>query len=250
MPLSTNSLQQTFDFCQPFIPQNLDITGWANQPVLSSANMVLQQFLSPPFAWPWNRNSLSFTAVAGQADYVVTPPVAFGFIELASITQTNQSLPTMEIPDKTLVFMSPTQTGLPESIAPVLENSDGTVTFRVSPAPDNLRNGETITVIYQQAPPSISQMQSTGGTWSPLPDKFSFVYQTGFLYWMMLYAEDPQTRAIAQTLREDFLAGLLAVSEGLDATEKESFQELWIRRDSQRKAAAIKTSLGSQARVK
>lgn len=252
MAISTVAIQATYDWGQPFLPENLNVGGVGNQPVLGSVNMVLQQFLSPPFRWPWNRATLTFTLVAGQTDYTVTPPSAFGFIERASVTQALQNPPlrTMEIPQLELIFLPPTEGGRPQAIAPVSELANGDIVFRLSPAPGNLWNGETVTVVYQVAPPLITSISSGGveTTWAPLPDKYNYVYQLGFLYYMMMYSRDPEDRQLALALRGDFLASLLAVSEGLSETEKDSFIDTWIRRSAQQTAGGIKPVQGGQAR--
>jgi hypothetical protein len=41
------------------------------EPAFTSANIVLQTILGPPFAWYWNRVVTGFVCVAGQQDYYV-----------------------------------------------------------------------------------------------------------------------------------------------------------------------------------
>lgn len=57
--------------------------GTANEPAITSANIILTTVLSPPFCWNWNRDSVTFPAATGVQDYVVDNPT-FGFIEKAS----------------------------------------------------------------------------------------------------------------------------------------------------------------------
>lgn len=57
--------------------------GINNEPAITSANMILQTIIAPPFCWNWNRNSVPFTTAAGTQDYA-TAASTFGFIEKAS----------------------------------------------------------------------------------------------------------------------------------------------------------------------
>ena len=41
------------------------------EPAFTSANVVMQTVLGPPFSWYWNRVVTGFVAVAGQQDYYV-----------------------------------------------------------------------------------------------------------------------------------------------------------------------------------
>jgi len=41
------------------------------EPAITSANLILQTILGPPFGWYWNRVVTGFIAVAGQQDYYV-----------------------------------------------------------------------------------------------------------------------------------------------------------------------------------
>ncbi len=57
--------------------------GTASEPAVSSANIIIQTVLGPPFSWNWNRSSATLTTVAGTQDYA-TAAASFGFIEKAS----------------------------------------------------------------------------------------------------------------------------------------------------------------------
>lgn len=41
------------------------------EPALTSANIVLQTIVGPPFAWRWNRTVTGFVTVSGQQDYTL-----------------------------------------------------------------------------------------------------------------------------------------------------------------------------------
>jgi hypothetical protein len=186
-------------------------------------------------------------AVTGQTDYTSTTPIAnFGFIEAASITQVTNGLDTYEIPELRLMMLKGTETGRPQCIAPLLENtSTGDITFRVSPAPDSSLNGETITVIYQKIPPLITALTAT---WSPIPDRFSVIYDAGLQYYLLWQSREEMDRQVIPFAAQVFAAKLLAVAEGLSEQERDIFWSAWNLRDAQNVAAKIKPQQGAQAR--
>lgn len=247
MPQSSFTLQQSVDFLAASLPQNLNIGATGNAPVVSAANKVLSTILNPPFKWLWNRATTTFTAVTGQTDYTPTTPISdFGFIEAASITQANNSAETYEIPELRLMMLKGTETGRPQCIAPLLENTtSGNITFRVSPAPDSTLNGETITVIYQKIPPLITALTAT---WTPIPDRFSVIYDAGLQYYMLWQSREEMDRQVVPFAAQSFAARLLSVSEGLSEQEQSRFLDSWIMRTNQDTSGKLKPGQGSQAR--
>ena len=68
---ATLSLANTVAWSKSFIA-NLDpsvVTG--NEPAVTSANLVKQTILGPPFIWRWNRVNTGFVAASGIQDYVL-----------------------------------------------------------------------------------------------------------------------------------------------------------------------------------
>jgi len=57
--------------------------GTSSEPAISSANIILQTIIAPPFSWNWNRSSATFNTVAGTQDYSQAV-ASFGFIEKAA----------------------------------------------------------------------------------------------------------------------------------------------------------------------
>lgn len=57
--------------------------GVSSEPAVSSANIIIQTVLAPPFSWNWNRSKVTITTVAGTQDYAQAAST-FGFIEKAS----------------------------------------------------------------------------------------------------------------------------------------------------------------------
>jgi hypothetical protein len=246
MAQSTITLQSSMDFLSASLPTNLNIGATGRAPVVSAANKVLQTILNPPFRWLWNRATTTFSAVTGQTDYVASIS-DYGFFEGATITQAGTSgAETYEIPESKLMFMKGTETGRPQAIAALLENtSTGNITFRVSPAPDSSLNGETITVTYQKIPPLITALTAT---WTPIPDRFSVIYDAGLQFYMLMQSREELDRQLVPFAAQSFAARLLAVSEGLSEQERDTFQMQWNLVSNQNAAARFKPQQGAQAR--
>lgn len=81
MPLT---LQNTVNWTAPFVRLQplTGVGGIPTEPAVTIANTVKQLVLSPPFAWRWNRNTVSINLVAGTQDYVQSMP-DFGWVEKA-----------------------------------------------------------------------------------------------------------------------------------------------------------------------
>ncbi len=81
---ATITLQNTVDFTKPFLNwANLAI-GTNNEPAMSTANLILQTIVGPPFVWPWNRATTTFQTTQGVQDYTMNI-ASFGFLETASL---------------------------------------------------------------------------------------------------------------------------------------------------------------------
>ena len=67
---STVTLAQTIQWSKGFL-SNIDTTVNNSEPALSSANLIKQTILSPPFAWRWNRSVTGFVTSVAVQDYMV-----------------------------------------------------------------------------------------------------------------------------------------------------------------------------------
>lgn len=115
---NTLTLQSTINFSQSYCGFKSLTIGTASEPAVSSANILIQTIISPPFSWNWNRSSASFNTTAGTQDYI-SATALFGFIEKASY----------KIPAATI-----TNTAL----------SAGIATYT---APNNFQAGDLVTVV-------------------------------------------------------------------------------------------------------
>lgn len=113
---STVTIQNTVNWAQGFLGFAPLALGAANEPALTSANMILQTILNPPFKWRWNRGSQSFVTNASTPtqDYAVAMP-NFGSIENAFLSGQIELEPH-------LVLAVDSSVDRPAHIAPQLES--------------------------------------------------------------------------------------------------------------------------------
>ena len=80
---NTVTVQGSINFSQAFLGWKQLGIGTNFEPAITSANIILQTIIGPPFRWNWNRGSVVVNATAGTQDYI-TSAASFGFIEKAS----------------------------------------------------------------------------------------------------------------------------------------------------------------------
>lgn len=299
MASNTETILSSVNWAKFFLgnrPFFLDVTM---EPALTSANIIAQTMLQPPFKWRWNRVATSFLMVnatvawqnahaysagfrrkdsngnmqtvttggtsagsepvwsttvggtttdntviwtmSGLTDYVQTLP-NFGFIEKATVTGVSGTALGVitEIPTITTELSTDAGSGRPHTIAPIIDDNAGNITFRFMPGvPDQPYSA---TVLYQKKAALMTAVQGTGGTW-PIPDEYSNVYNYGFLSLFMLFADDARYLAMNQK----FTSGLLGLAEGLNEQQKAVFLGEWefLMRSA---AAQMKQQMGVQGR--
>lgn len=277
MASNTRTIQNTIDWAKFFVGNRPSVLGGANglEPALTSANMVIQTFLQPPFKWRWNRNSVTFQSIDpvgwvavkavvtgyrikdsnGNMQTVTTPGTTktsthpvwnttaggttadgtavwtmsfvtdyvqlltdFGFIEKAQVT-TAAGVVT-EIPTIKLELTQDAGSGRPNAVGAYIDDNAGNITFRFMPGlQDQLY---TINIIYQKKAVLLTAVTGATGTW-PIPDEYSFVTNWGLLCYLYFFTGNSKLGVAHQ----QFVNGLLAISEGLDQQEKEIFREQW-----------------------
>jgi hypothetical protein len=82
---STIQLQNTLDWSGSFLKFPQLTIGRGGEPTYTSANLIMQTILGPPFAWPWNRFKASFLISQGIQDTITTNITNVGYFEVASI---------------------------------------------------------------------------------------------------------------------------------------------------------------------
>lgn len=110
-----------------------------------------------------------------------------------------------------------TQKSRPHSISAQFDQGNNNVTFRLMPCPDK---AYPVQIQLQQKPPVITGLN---GTWSPIPDEYSRLYNWGFLSLMFSFADDPR----AQYASQKFITNLLSTAEGLTETEMNIWLNNW-----------------------
>lgn len=220
--MAFNSVQSTINWASPFLRNYPLSNATNNEPALTSVNMVIETCLSAPFAWEWNRKVATVTTASGTQDYAVTI-ADYGYLE--KITLKDSSNVAYDVQTlRPLLAKGATDSAslaLPTIGAAQLDSNDGStaITFRFQPVPDAIYTGE---IIYQKAPATISDLT---GTWTPIPNKYSLIYNYGFLAMMYLFIDDPRwTAAIPR-----FLSSLVGISSGLSAEQKSVFLGDWLQ---------------------
>lgn len=61
MAISTIKISDTVEWCKRFTFNRNPVIGNSLEPALSSANMIKQTILGPPWSWWWNNEELAFT---------------------------------------------------------------------------------------------------------------------------------------------------------------------------------------------
>jgi hypothetical protein len=236
---STITLQNVVNWALPILRYQPLTIGTANEPSITSANIVLQTILGPPFIWRWNRNTNSSTStVAGTQDYTIALS-DFGYFEKATVTDSTGNVTELVWKEVLSVETSVSSSrARPSFVSTQLDDNAGNITFRLMPVPDQIY---TFTVIYQKAPVLFS---SLSGTWAPIPDYMEYIYTRGFLAFALELADD--NRFMVEHQR--FLATLISSAEGLSEMQKNIFLGGALTTNAQAQAAQLRTQQGAQAR--
>ncbi|MCU1301728.1 MAG: hypothetical protein JWQ87_2012 [Candidatus Sulfotelmatobacter sp.] len=179
-----------------------------NEPALSAADEVRQFILAPPFAWRWNRSTVTFTTVQGQQDY---PKLlsSFGWLETASYTDGTNTHPLTNV----LVLAPDTTQNPPQSISALIDDTAGSITFRFLPVPDA---AYTVTIHYQNAAPKFNDLTNL---WAPIPDYLRYLYEQGFRAKIYEYRSDERFPFTQQL----FVRQVIAANAGLSDSQIDIF---------------------------
>lgn len=182
------------------------------EPGLTMANITLQRMLGAPFVWRENRANTSLSInTAGGTDYSLSIP-NLGRIE----TQWMKDPSGNEIALEGAVTLPKISSVRPPiKVAPVYDDNDGNITLRFDAVPDQ---AYTAYFDYQKKAPIIT---SYGATFAPMPDEFGYLFNTGMLALGALITNDSRFNI----WQAEFVTGLLATQDGLDAQAKSLFYE-------------------------
>jgi hypothetical protein len=241
---TTIQLQNTLNWVAAFIVQRLQagVQGVANEPFLTGANKTMQMILAPPFKWSWNRaENSTITCIPGVTDYVISGLIDWGWLEKAYIFVPGAVAPTEPVYEIEVsqVLSRDTNQNRPQKVAPILDDNAGNITFRIQPAPDQ---AYPVTLVYQKA---ALLATSLAGTWAPVPDRYSFLYEQAMLGLMQgIYS----TQLYVANM-EMFFRQLVGAAEGLTDTEKAIFLEDQLRILRTAQSAGISVQQGKTVRL-
>ena len=228
---STITIQNTVNAIKAFIEQQPVLVN-GQEPALSSAQLVLSTLLSPPLAWPWNRSITSYTSA--NQDNQVTGLTTFGFLE-GGVVQPASGGKSWELSVQ-LVLHPDQSAARPAYCAPLIDDGQGDITFRTSPAPDQ---SYLHTLVFQRKAP---RLLSLAYTWAPVPDDLAYIPMWGFLAMMSLIGND----ARFNEYNGKFVTSVLSQQGGLTDLERNIFIGNWMRVMSQVQS----TQLATQERYK
>ena len=239
---STITLTNTINWASQYLFSQPAALGAANEPAITIANVVKQAILGPPFKWRWNRAYLASAQAltAGTQDYQIALST-YGFMEKAFISHADGS--NVKEITKIVDGAMPGESvqGRPDNaIGDVLDDNAGNITFRLSPVPDASQS-YLLQVIFQKA---ATLFTTLGGTWAPIPDYMSYIYQYGFLGLLQAFNKDPRS----QIYEQKFAAHLLGAQGGLSEMEKNIFLGNWLSTGLQIGTANQQATMGVQGR--
>jgi len=236
MPATRNIMSSAL-FSMPFLGyQPVDISN--GEPAITAANLVKQTMLGPPFKWPWNRGSIHVEldpdASSWGQDYLIEEVQDFGFLEQVWLTDDKGAKKEIEV-RKSLAEESAVKR--PGSAAVQDESEDG-ILLRLNTIPDQ---SYVVDAFYQRG---AVLMTSLANTWSPIPDRLSYVYDWGFLGFVSLLTKD----ARAGIFLGKFTSHLLGEQDGLTATQRNIFLGNWLDLLTQQGRETMSVQQGAQAR--
>lgn len=208
MPV-TLSVQSALTYVQTLIDnQRLNVNNM--EPGMTMANTVLGLMLGPPFVWRQNRATFSFTVnTPGGTDYDTAIP-NMGFIETQWLEDSNNNILALT---GATALAKVSYERQPTEIAPQYDDNQGNITFRLNSVPDA---NYTAFLDYQQA---AKLLTSPADTFSPMSDYFGYLFNKGMLSEGALLVNDSRF----SIWRAEWIAGLLATQDGLDAQAKDIF---------------------------
>ena len=238
---TTIKITDTLDWIKAFITQRPStmVAQVPNEPALTSANRVIQSILAPPFRWSWNRaENSSIICIPGVTDYTVALP-DWGWLEKAYLYLAGNNPDTIEIA-VTQVLAKESKQNQPMQIAPILDDNQGNITFRLFPAPDQAYQ---VTLEYQKGAPMATTLGAT--TWAPIPNRYAFLYEGG----LVAQLQGMYSAQLYLAGMEMFFRQLVGAAEGLTDTEKAIFLEDQLRILRTGQSSSLGTTQGKQARL-
>jgi hypothetical protein len=237
MAAPTKNIMSSALFTMPYLGyQPVDVSN--GEPAISVANIVKQTILGPPFKWPWNRGDLHLeldpdASVWGQ-DYLLEDITDYGFLEQLWLTDEKGAKKEIEVRK----FLAEESAIKRPGSGAVIDDSDDGIVLRLNSVPDM---AYTVGGFYQRG---AVLMTSLANTWSPIPDRLSYIYDWGFLAFLSLLVKD----ARAPVFMGKFTSHLLGEQDGLTAIQRNIFIGNWLDLLTQQGRETISVQQGAQAR--
>ncbi len=127
---------------------------------------------------------LTVTGSPTTGTYSIGATADFGWLEQASITGADGKTFQIQFIQSVSTTDSSLSPSRPTMISPLLDDNTGTITWRLTPVPDQ---AYVVNVVYQSAP--LSFTSDLTATWQPIPDRFNTIYQQGLLASAAEYAQ-------------------------------------------------------------
>lgn len=231
---STITVQNTLNWEKAFLEQQPTLIN-GMEPALGAANLVLQTMLGPPFAWPWNRDIVTFAT--SVQDALVAGLSGFSFLEGGTVKAVAGGGKPFSISVQNLLQVD-ASSARPMFCSPFIDDGAGNITFRLVPAPDQNYN---VTLPYQKKAPLL---MSLAMTWAPVPDEKNYICQWGHLALMSLIGND----ARFNEYNVKFVTSLLGAQGGLSDMERNIFLANWTRVMAQLQSTQLSVSERYKAR--
>src|SRR5882757_6714284 len=189
---STVTLQDVVNWAMTFtkLTPIIGVAGFQQEPALSICNNVLQELMSEPFNWKFNRSkvpSILTATTSFQQDYViggVTDCAWFEYADITDITSQTIPIPIWQLDVKRTLKLT-NQHSEPIKVS-YHDETDAGMIVRFWPIPDIAKQWK-IDITYQKKVPT---KQSLSDTWAPFPDEMAFVIRQMFLAYAYKQADD------------------------------------------------------------
>lgn len=230
----TLTIQNSVTYVQTILKnQTLFVNNF--EPGMTAGNIVLQRMLGAPFIYRFNRASVSFDITSdGGTDYVQVIN-NLGRIETQWLSDADGHI--FELNGSQSIAKAST-VRRPTHVAPVYDDNQGNITFRFNSIPDQPL---TANFDFQK---KANLLTSPADGFGPVPDEFGYLFNKGMLAEGAILTNDSRF----PIWEKDFIAGVLATQDGLDAQAKAIFYEQMLNtgRTSMRSQGAAQS--GTQGR--
>lgn len=235
MPV-TISLMNNLQFVSVLLKnQSLLVSNMA--PGVTMGNMVLQRLLGAPFVYRFNRADFSFPVTNASTDYV-TAIDDLDRIETQWLMDEEEKIYEL---NGEIILPKVSTSKRPTKLAPLYEDENGNITFRLDSVPDA---NYTVEGAYQR---KAVLMTSPASTFGPVPDEFGYLYNKWMLAEGALLVNDTR----ATQYQSEAVAALLATQVGLSDQAKNMFLEqmLAYTRTVARMQYAVQNAATAQPRI-